>query len=255
MNCLAEQEAIFKELITVYNPESDADIDYSEEALLLFLQNSRDADFQGCLVTLGSHFSGMESATVIFVYSNPYASNFREHYMRASVELFLVDRNIRGTAPLSVLEDFLNQKLSETESSIHGLHVHHNMQHETKVRQLLGDAVFSVVLEAVDVGEISLKHAKNIAIKLNPRVHGKLLHFFLTIDATGSFTFDGLVFKDILNWWYEHELTKVSSARLVEVLRDPDINLNPLALRIAHMSRWEIHSKLLKEGHLEWYIN
>ena len=110
------------------------------------------------------------------------------------------------------------------------------MQHKTKVRQLLGDGVFSAVLEAVDVGEISLKHAKNIAIKLNPRIYGKLLQ---TIDATGSFTFDRLVFKDILNWWYEHELTKVSSARLVELLRDPDINLNPLALRIAHMSRWE----------------
>ena len=48
--------------------------------------------------------------------------------------------------------------------------------------------------------------AKNIAIKLNRRVYGKLLQ---TIDATGSFTFYRLGFKDILNWWYEHELTKV----------------------------------------------
>ena len=111
------------------------------------------------------------------------------------------------------------------------------MQHETKVRQLLGDQVFNAVLEAVDVGEISLKNAKNIAIKLNPRVYGKLQQ---TIDGAGNFTFDRLVFKDILNWWYEYELTKVSAARLVEVLRDPDINLNPLALRIAQMSRWEI---------------
>ena len=105
MNCLEKKTNINKELITVYNPESDADIDQSEQALLLFLQNST-----GCLVTMGRFFSGVESATVIFVYSNPYASNFREHYMRASVELFLVDRNSRGTAPLSLLEDLLCQK-------------------------------------------------------------------------------------------------------------------------------------------------
>ena len=108
------------------------------------------------------------------------------------------------------------------------------MQHETKVRQLLGDGVFSAVLEAMDVGEINLKHAKNIAIKLNPRVYGKLQQ---TIDAAGSFTFDRLVFKDILNWWYENELTKISAAWLVEVLTHPDINLNPLAMRIARISR------------------
>ena len=80
--------------------------------------------------------------------------------------------------------------------------------------------VFSSVLEAVDVGEISLKHVKSIAIKLNPRVYGKLLQ---TIDATGNFTFDRLVFKDILNWWYDDELINFSAARLVKVLRDPDI--------------------------------
>ena len=117
------------------------------------------------------------------------------------------------------------------------LRIHDKTQHETSVRQLQGDGVFSAVLEAVDVGEISLKHAKNIAIKLNPRVYGKLLQ---TIDATGNFTFDRLVFKDILNWWYEYELTKVSSARLVEIIRDPDINLNPVALRIAHMAPLEM---------------
>ena len=105
MNCLEKKTNINKELITVYSPECDADIEHSEQALLLFLQNST-----GCLVTLGRLFSGVESATVIFVYSNPYASNFREHYMRASVELFLVDRNNRGTAPLSFLEDLLCQK-------------------------------------------------------------------------------------------------------------------------------------------------
>ena len=110
-------------------------------------------------------------------------------------------------------------------------------QHKTSVRQLLVAGVFSAVLEAVAVGEISHKHAKNIAIKLNRKVHGKLQQ---TIDGAGNFTFDRLVFKDILNWWYEHELINVSAARLVEVLRDPDINLNPLALRITHMSKWKI---------------
>ena len=74
MNCLEKKTNINKELITVYSPECDADIEHSEQDLLLFLQNST-----GCLVTLGRFFSGVESATVIFVYSNPYASNFREH--------------------------------------------------------------------------------------------------------------------------------------------------------------------------------
>ena len=51
----------------------------------------------GGLVTLGSLFNGMESARVVFIYENPYASHFRANYMRASVELILIDRNESGT--------------------------------------------------------------------------------------------------------------------------------------------------------------
>ena len=78
--------------LTVYNPRSKPEVNSHERALEEFLRRER-----GGLVTLGSLFNGMESARVVFVYENPYASHFRANYMRASVELILIDRNNSGT--------------------------------------------------------------------------------------------------------------------------------------------------------------
>ena len=82
-------------LLTVYNPKSISEVEAHEEALEKFLEKEN-----GGLVTLGSLFNGMESARVVFIYENPYASHFRANYMRASVELILIDRNKSGTEVL-----------------------------------------------------------------------------------------------------------------------------------------------------------
>ena len=95
LQCLTKvQNSEFRPL-TVYNPKKESDIAESELSLLNYLQNAK-----GCLLTLGRHFNGMESATVVFSYTNPYASNFRANYLRASVELILLDRNEMGTVQL-----------------------------------------------------------------------------------------------------------------------------------------------------------
>ena len=91
--------------LTVYNPRDKSEIVHHEKALEKYLQNE-----SGGLVTLGSLFNGMESARVVFVYENPYASHFRANYMRASVELILIDRHISGTQLLS-LGRYLNIKM------------------------------------------------------------------------------------------------------------------------------------------------
>ena len=83
-------------LITIFNPKSDEESLDCERKLELFLE--KDA---GCLVTLGSLFNGMECASVVFVFSNPYASHFRANFLRASVELILIDRNQQGSTFIS----------------------------------------------------------------------------------------------------------------------------------------------------------
>ena len=77
--------------LTIYNPRKESEIENSEKLLKEYLNNCK-----GCLLTLGRHFNGMESTTIVFTYNNPYASNFRANYLRASVELILLDRNELG---------------------------------------------------------------------------------------------------------------------------------------------------------------
>ena len=78
--------------VTIYSPST---LD-CERNLERFLEEDT-----GCLVTLGSLFNGMECATVVFVYNNPYASHFRSNFLRASVELVLIDRNQQGSTLIS----------------------------------------------------------------------------------------------------------------------------------------------------------
>ena len=84
------------ENVTIYNPKTDEESLDCERNLEHFLEEDT-----GCLVTLGSLFNGMECATVVFVFNNPYASNFRANFLRASVELVLIDRNKRGSTLIS----------------------------------------------------------------------------------------------------------------------------------------------------------
>ena len=99
VKCLTESGQFSKDLLTVYNPQDEKDIATKEQNLVVYLQTPR-----GCLVTKGSLFEGMESATVILVYSNPYSSHFRRNYLRAAVELVLIDRSILGTAQINPLQ-------------------------------------------------------------------------------------------------------------------------------------------------------
>ena len=58
-----------EEFITVYNPSTEEEVDASEAKLKQFLSAGT-----GCLVTQGSLFNGMEAATTVLVFNNPYSS-------------------------------------------------------------------------------------------------------------------------------------------------------------------------------------
>merc|ERR1712130_652210 len=81
--------------MVVYNPSQEDEVEESEERLRTFLREGR-----GCLLTRGELFNGMESATVVLVFDNPYASHFRANFLRASVEIIAIDRNNKGTTTL-----------------------------------------------------------------------------------------------------------------------------------------------------------
>jgi hypothetical protein len=93
---IEQQYSKFDNFVTVYNPKHEYEVQRSEEDLRKFLRSPK-----GCLVTRGSLFAGMESATVVLVFDDPYCSNFRSNFMRGSVEVILIDRNMRGTAAIS----------------------------------------------------------------------------------------------------------------------------------------------------------
>ena len=108
--------------VTVYNPKTEEESLASERNLERFLEEDT-----GCLVTLGSLFNGMECATVVFVYDNPYASHFRANFLRASVELILIDRNKQGSTLIpsnsyslsNVMDDYLAQRRNAVGSEVH----------------------------------------------------------------------------------------------------------------------------------------
>ena len=97
--------------LTLYNPKGKTDVNDHERAPELFLQRQR-----GGLVTLGNLFNGMESARVIFIYENPYASHFRANYLRASVELILIDRNSHGIETVEQLQQLSEHKKSNNQT-------------------------------------------------------------------------------------------------------------------------------------------
>ena len=109
------------------------------------------------------------------------------------------------------------------------------MPYETEVRALLGDEAFDATLAAVDHGQIGLAHIKNMAKKLNVKTYGSLQQ---SMESGGaSFTGDRHTFREVLSNWYQSDPKGVTLERLVEVLRDPDVNLKPIALKIEVMSR------------------
>ena len=109
------------------------------------------------------------------------------------------------------------------------------MPYEKEVRAILGDKPFDAALEAVDHGQIKLAHIKNIAKKLNVKTYGSLQQ---AMESGGAnFTGDRHTFKEVLFNWYQNDPKDVTLERLVEVLRGPDVNLKPIAMKIEGMSR------------------
>ena len=86
---------------TIYNPMSEEETGPSEQALEQYLRQPF-----GFLVTLAQLFNGMESAVIVLAYSNPYASDFRANFMRASVEIILLDWSDIQTTFLSQGEKY-----------------------------------------------------------------------------------------------------------------------------------------------------
>ena len=97
MEKLVPQNQEEEKCITVYNPQKEDEIEESERKLKEFLKSG-----QGCLVTRGELFNGMESASVVFVFDDPHASHFRANFLRASVEIITVDRNEAGVVETSM---------------------------------------------------------------------------------------------------------------------------------------------------------
>ena len=75
------------DILTVYAPTPGI-INVSEDNLKNYLLHNR-----GSLLTEAKYFVGFEARTLVLAYDNPYSSNFRCNYMRAAVELVLLDRN------------------------------------------------------------------------------------------------------------------------------------------------------------------
>ena len=132
------------EKVTIYNPKAGEESLDCERSLERFLEEDT-----GCLVTLGSLFNGMECATVVFVFDNPYASNFRANFLRASVELILIDRNQQGST--FILEEELKTKSSK---------VSQKMKLEMVVQKTLEEARTSHQLDPQVSLQIRMDEAK-----------------------------------------------------------------------------------------------
>ena len=78
-------------LLTVYAPTED-NIQESEKDLREYLIQNR-----GSLLTEAKYFVGFEARTLVLAYDNPYSSSFRCNYLRAAVELVLLDRNLSSS--------------------------------------------------------------------------------------------------------------------------------------------------------------
>ena len=102
------------------------------------------------------------------------------------------------------------------------------MSYDDEIKNLLGVIIYDKLLDAVDCGRILKDDALTIARKLGPRVGGQFIH--------STKEYGRRAFRDILSNWFCNSACELSQqaavAKLLEVLRDPDLDLNSLALEI-----------------------
>jgi len=93
---------------TVYNPKSEEETDLSEQRLENFLRLENSF-----LVAHAPLFNGMESAIILLAYTNPYASHFRANFLRASVEIIMLDWMDMETLSMSLDTFFTNFQVQD----------------------------------------------------------------------------------------------------------------------------------------------
>lgn len=98
--------------------------------------------------------------------------------------------------------------------------------------ECIGEDVHSLVLDAVDRGQISLKHAKNIASKLHPNVYGR----FMESSKQNNFKFDRSAFNEMLCDWYEiDDDENVTAYKLKSAFEHLDVNIKPIVKKMKEL--------------------
>ena len=102
------------------------------------------------------------------------------------------------------------------------------MSYEREMRALLGESVYTTLLDAVDCGEIRQIAARDLAKQLHPKVGGAFIH----ASTDRNFTFDRRAMREILSNWYQTCVPEDPKNDLIRALRHEDIQLLALAHKL-----------------------
>ena len=111
------------------------------------------------------------------------------------------------------------------------------MSYERDIRALLGEPVYTTLLDAVDYGEIKQIAARDLAKQLHPKVGGSFIH----ASTNRNFTFDRRSMREILSNWFQTCVPEDPRKDLIRALRHEDVRLLALAhkledLPVSHFS-------------------
>ena len=180
-----------KGYLTVYNPRIENEVEESEQRLRKYLKKGR-----GALVTRGDLFNGMESATVAFIFDNPHASHFRANFLRASVEIFAVDRNNLEQSTLS------HGDLEQTKT---GATLNENKVAMVARQILSSERVYVGILKLISVTFKEFLEKKKVEVRKEIIPSEKLKEILSNIPTILVFN-QGLLqdFEERIGNWEEH---------------------------------------------------
>ena len=102
------------------------------------------------------------------------------------------------------------------------------MSYDREIRTSLGEPVYTMLLDAVDYGEIRQITARDLAKQLHPKVGGSFIH--ASMDR--YFTFDRRAMREILSNWYQTCVPEDPKKDLIRALRHEDVCLLALAHKL-----------------------
>ena len=117
------------------------------------------------------------------------------------------------------------------------------MSFEREIRDLLGDHVYTTLLDAVDYGDIRQTAARDLAIQLHPKVGGTFIH----ASTDKNFIFDRRAMREILSNWYQTLVPEDPKKDLIRALRHDDVRLPALAHKLETLS--DTHVSQTHFGH------